>query len=126
MFRFLITISAVVSLSGCASTIMQGYVQQDVRTIMLDYGPPENAFDMQDGTRAFQWIMRKSGSTPTTVHTTGTISGSGTSAWVSTNSTIIGGRTIESSCVYTLFARWSAGTKGWVVESFHKPKFICE
>lgn len=126
MIKLILAVSLAIFISGCASTIMQSYVQQDVRVVMLDYGPPENAFDMPDGTRAFQWIMRKSGSTPATVHTTGTIYGSGPSAWFSTNSTITGGRTIDSKCVYTLFARWSEVAKGWTVESFHKPKFMCE
>jgi hypothetical protein len=127
MRTFVVLVALCIVLQGCASTIMQSYVQQDLRTVMLDYGPPENAFDMPDGTRAFQWIMGKSrGTAASAFSTTNASVGSGAGSWVTSNTTITGGRAIESKCIYTLFARWEESTKGWAVVSFHKPPFMCE
>ena len=56
----------LVILSGCASQIMQRYIGQDAREVVVDYGPPANAMDMGDGRRAFQWVMDSSYTTPTT------------------------------------------------------------
>lgn len=103
---------SLLSLAGCASQIMQGYIGQDVREVMLDYGPPANAFDMGDGRRAFQWVMQNSYSTPTTASSTARVNNYGYSTWVTTNTTITEGRTVNSKCVYTLFGRWSEERKG--------------
>ena len=48
------TFIGILILSGCASQIMNSYVGNDVREVMVDYGTPANAFDMGDGRRAFQ------------------------------------------------------------------------
>lgn len=113
-------------LTGCASQIMQSYVGKDVREVMLDYGPPANAFDMGDGRRAFQWITNSSYTTPAYATTTGTATNYGYSSWVTTNTQIHGGQTINSSCIYTLFARWNEAREGWTIVDFKKPKFMCE
>jgi len=114
---------------GCvssASQIMQSYVGQDVRIVMVDYGPPNNAFDMPGGQRAFQWVMGRSYTTPAHAQTTGTVNVQGPTAWVNTNTTITGGQTINSKCLYTLFANWNEQTKGWIVNSYRKPSLRCE
>jgi len=113
-------------ISGCASQIMKGYVGKDVREIMLDYGSPSNAFDMSDGRRAFQWVQDSSYTTPVNATTTGNVSTYGTTSWVNSNTTITGGQTINSKCLYTLFARWNEATNGWVVTDFKKPNLMCE
>ena len=129
-------------LSGCASKIMQSYVGKDVRMAMVDYGPPQNAFDIGNGTRAFQWVMRSSYKTPTYISSNsygsgygnvyGTRYGSGfnatynANAWVNTNTVITGGQTIHSKCVYTVFAKWSNERKGWIITGFKKPNLMCE
>jgi len=124
--------------SGCASQIMQGYVGKDVRDIMLDYGPPANAFDMGDGRRAFQWVIDSSFTTPTYVTTTGAVNTSGTvntygntsyghaNSWVNSNSVIHGGQTINSRCIYTLFGVWNEARNGWDVVGFKSPRLDCE
>ncbi len=117
---------AVTLLTGCASQIMNSYVGKDVREVMLDYGPPANAFDMGDGRRAFQWVMNSSYTTPTTATTTGTVNSYGSSSWVNSNTMITGGQTITSNCVYTLFGRWNENTSGWSVTEFKKPNLMCE
>lgn len=121
----LIIILILLSLSGCASAIMSGYIGKDVREIALDYGPPVNAIDMGDGTRAFQWVMNSSYTTPITANTTGYAT-TGPNAWVNTNTVVSGGQSINSSCIYTLLAKWSDATNGWIVSDYRKPKLMCE
>lgn len=113
-------------LGGCASQILKSYIGKDVREVMLDYGSPANAFDMGDGRRAFQWVIGSSYTTPVTATTTGNVSTYGSTSWVNSNTTITGGQTINSKCVYTLFGRWNKETKGWVISNFKKPNFMCE
>ena len=140
------TLLIVVIFSGCASKIMEGYIGKDIRTVVLDYGPPENAFDMGDGTRAFQWIMRNSRTTPTYVSTTGSATTTGNmygnayhsgqntnynanynaTTWMNSNTVISGGHTIYSKCIYTLFAKWNDEKNGWIVTGYKKPKLSCE
>jgi len=124
--KTLILIFTFVLITGCASQIMQSYVGKDVREAMLDYGPPANAFDMGDGRRAFQWAINSSYTTPSYATTTGNIYGSGPTAWVTTNTVITGGQTINSRCIYTVFGRWNTQRNGWVIESFRPPNFMCE
>lgn len=122
----MVLICAGLFLSGCASQIMKSYVSKDVREIMLDYGPPANAFDMGDGRRAFQWVMSSSYTMPTYANTTGSVSAYGNTAWVNSNTTISGGQQINSRCAYTLFALWDQQRNGWVVSDFKKPNLMCE
>jgi hypothetical protein len=141
-FIFLISLF----LSGCASKIMESYIGRDVRTAVLDYGPPQNAIDMGDGTRAFQWIMRKSYKQPTYISSTGNAytygtgygysSGYGsnryyrgnynTTTWMNSNTVITGGNVIHSKCIYTIFAKWNEKRKGWIVTGYKKPPLACE
>lgn len=128
----------VISFNGCASKIMQGYVGKDVREVVLDYGSPTNAMDMGNGLRAFQWTKSHSYTTPTYVKSRSTGTGYGSSytygnhtdynmnTYVNTNTVISGGQTINSNCVYTLFARWDKDKNGWIVTSFKKPNIMCE
>ncbi|NVK00608.1 MAG: hypothetical protein HWE12_03610 [Oceanospirillaceae bacterium] len=124
--RLTVLIAVAALISGCASQIMQSYMGKDVREVMLEYGPPANAFDMPNGTRAFQWVMNTSFTTPSYATTTGTVSNYGYSSWVNANTTITGGQTINSSCIYTAFGRWNESTQGWTLVDFKKPKLLCE
>jgi hypothetical protein len=132
--------------NGCASKIMESYIGRDVRTVVLDYGPPENAVDMGDGTRAFQWVKRTSYKLPTYVNTTSSAQtyGSGygrsygyrnnryyngnyhASTWMNSNTVITGGNVIHSKCIYTLFAKWDKERKGWIITGFKHPSLDCE
>ena len=126
-------------LNSCASKIMQGYVGTDVREVILDYGTPINAMDMGNGIRAFQWKMTNfTHTTPTYIDTTsnGNISGSlyntgyntnfNMNTYVNTNTVITHSKTVDLTCLYTLFARWNNDRKGWMVVGFKKPKILCE
>ena len=101
---------------------MQGYVGKPLQEVMLDYGPPVNAFDMPDGTRAFQWSMSSTYVTPTTVTSTTMPAGN---IWM-TNTQISGGQPITSSCVYTMFARWNDEQGAWVFTDFRRPSALCQ
>ncbi|GAB1395228.1 hypothetical protein MASR1M60_33940 [Rhodocyclaceae bacterium] len=124
--RFFGLLVIFAALTGCASQIMQGYVGKDVREVMLDYGSPANAFDMGDGRRAFQWVIGSSYTTPVSAKTTGNVNAIGRTAWVNSNTTITGGQTINSQCLYTMFGRWNESAQGWFVTDFKKPNLMCE
>ncbi len=52
--------------SGCTATsIMKGYIGEDVTMASLDYGYPTNVVDLPDGSRAFQWIFNNQYQVPT-------------------------------------------------------------
>lgn len=93
---------------------------------MLDYGPPANAFDMGDGRRAFQWVIGSNYTTPVSATTTGTVNTYGPTSWVNSNTMVTGGQTINSSCIYTLFARWNEEINGWFITDYRKPNVMCE
>ncbi len=120
----------VLTLSACASSIMQSYVGKSVQDVMLDYGAPDNAFDMPDGRRVFQWVKESSYTTPINVHTsgrgTGSVYGRNITSWTSSNSVITGGQTVKSDCVYSLFAEWNKSVKAWYITGFKKPNLMCE
>lgn len=124
--KILITFIVVFLLGGCASQIMNSYLGNDVREVMVDYGAPTNAFDMGDGRRAFQWIMEDEYTTPVTATTTGNINTYGSSSWVNSNTIITGGQTINSKCIYTMFGRWNDQHQGWYITDFKKPSLMCE
>lgn len=125
-YLVLILLSSV--LASCASTHMKQYVGRDIRDVMLDSGPPFNAFDMPDGTRAFQF--RWGGGTfvlPQTTSTTGTVTAVGNSAWFQGQSISSGGGAITSEgCIITYFGKWNEVNKGWTVVSYRYPKqLVC-
>ncbi len=120
------TFIGILVLSGCASQIMNSYVGNDVREVMVDYGTPDNAFDMGNGRRAFQWIMNDNYTTPTTVTTTANINTYDSNSWVNSNTIITGGQTMNSKCIYTMFGRWNEDRQGWYITDFKKPSLMCE
>lgn len=121
---------AFLTLAGCASQTMQGYVGKPIQAVMLDQGPPVNAFDMPDKTRVFQWAENHSYTTPIHVNTYGRTTPIGTgnvaNTWMTSNSTIIGGQTFTSTCIYSLFTKWNKEEKTWYVTGFKKPDLSCE
>ncbi|WP_262386386.1 hypothetical protein [Roseobacter fucihabitans] len=114
--------AVLVSLAGCASQIMQGYVGKSITEPMLDYGKPTGVFDLPDGTRAFQWNITESGVIPITNPTTSNIYGSG--GWATVTSTSTSYQPYSQECVYTLVAK--PGGEDWTVTGFRKPRLACE
>ncbi len=122
MKPFFILFMFIFTLSGCASTIMEGYVGKDVREVVLDYGPPINALDLAGGQRAFQWKINSSFTTPIQSTTTSNISRN----WYTANTITTGGQTYSSSCIYTLLTKRSTNKDAWIVTGFRKPSLMCE
>jgi hypothetical protein len=56
--------------TGCVADTMRGYVGQDIRAVMLAYGPPANEIDLGGGSRAFQWSKTSVDTTPLSAVTT--------------------------------------------------------
>jgi hypothetical protein len=112
--------------AGCASQIMSGYIGQSLQEAMLDYGTPVNAFDMPDGSRAFQWVLTSSYVLPTTITQSGNAQASGNNLnWMS-NTRITGGQPVTNTCAYTMLARWVDASNAWIFYDFRKPRFGCE
>lgn len=125
MFRGKIAVTAAaLMVSGCASSIMNGFVGQPIQQAMVKYGSPSNAFDMGDGRRAFQWTMRRNYTAPTLVSNRGSAYPIGNNVWWTQNTTITGGQTSTSECNYTMYGRWNGSA--WMIEGFEKPRFMCE
>lgn len=120
MLRLAIALAFLVT--GCASSIMRGYIGKPLQEVMLDYGPPVNAFDMPDGSRAFQWRVNSTFVTPTTVTSSTVPVGN---VWY-TNTQITGGQAVTSGCIYTMLARWNADQNAWIFHDFRPPSALCE
>ena len=100
---------------------------KSVTDAMLDYGAPQNAFDLPDGRRAFQWVYNTTYVTPTTTTTNANVVGGGYNmAWVNSNTTIAGGQPLTARCVYTLIGTWDAGQQTYIITEYRKPSFMCE
>lgn len=56
--------------AGCVADTVRGYVGQDIRAVMLAYGPPAGEIDLGGGTRAFQWSKTSVNTTPVSAVTT--------------------------------------------------------
>lgn len=52
-------LAVLLILSACASQIMKSYIGAPISSVMLDYGPPDNVYDLGPGARAYQWRKEK-------------------------------------------------------------------
>ena len=125
MLRPLMTL-ALGLLAGCMANQFSQYAGQDIREVMIDYGEPVNAFDMPDGTRAFQWVLNNSYQTPTEIVSHRNLDDQNDpDSWVFDRTTIFGGERVESSCLYTLRARWDGSIDGWRVIEVEPASMTC-
>lgn len=122
MTRASLVMCAAVVLSGCASQIMESYVGRSIEEPILDYGPPANVMDLEDGRRAYQWRVNQSGAMPMTSPSYATVySGGGFGTAYGSTTTYI---PYSQNCVYTLTAAQQGGR--WVVDGFRRPTLGCE
>lgn len=101
-------------------------IGKPIQTAIIRRGNPNNAFDMPNGTRAFQWSVSKVSYTPATAYQSGNINTYGNSAYWNSNTQIIGGHPITSTCLYTLYAKWDATQNTYVITGFEKPPLRCD
>jgi hypothetical protein len=128
MKSLLTVFSIALVVVGGASTHMQQSLGKDIREVVLDSGPPSNACDMPDSTRAFQF--RWGGGTsvvPQTTTTTGSVMAVGNSAWFQSPSITAGGGVVTSEgCVITSITTWDPQRQAWIVSSYRIPKpLVC-
>lgn len=115
-----IGLAALSMLTACASQIMKSYIGAPINSVMLDYGPPDNVYDMRPGERAYQWRKDK----------TEVVSGSTSGEMRRTRhgqryeATETPGYVHQTECYYTFYTRFSGAD--WYVTSFRQPSFECE
>jgi predicted small secreted protein len=108
-------------LAGCAADTMRGYVGQDIRAVMLAYGPPANEVDLGGGTRAFQWRKISVDTTPVSAVTT-TKDKKGRRI---EQTQFVGGTQNVTDCLYTFISAWDPQRNGWIVTGFRQPSLEC-
>ena len=108
--------------AGCAAETMRGYVGQDIRAVVLAYGPPANEVDLGGGARAFQWSKTSVDTAPPTAVTTTDRDGRGRRT---TRTQFVGGTQTVTHCLYTFLASWDPRRDGWIVTGFRQPSLDC-
>jgi predicted small secreted protein len=111
-----------VLIAGCAADTMRGYVGQDIRAVLLAYGPPANEIDLGGGTRAFQWRKISVDTTPASAVTTTEKDRKGRRT---TQTQFVGGTQTVTNCLYTFLAAWNQQRDGWIVTGFRQPSLDC-
>lgn len=119
--RFYFAFLLIVSLSGCATEILQSYVGKSITEPTLDYGPATNIVELGGGRRAYQWATTNSGVMPITSPTTTNIYGSGGYATAYTSSTTY--VPYSNDCLYTLTATQKGSD--WIVDGIRQPTLAC-
>ena len=109
-------------LAGCVAETMRGYVGQDIRAVILAYGPPANEIDLGGGTRAFQWSKVSVDTTPASAVTTTERDRRGRRI---TQTQFVGGTQTVNNCLYTFLAAWDPQRNGWIVTGFRQPSLDC-
>lgn len=120
IFTLIMALSTI-CLTGCASTIMKGYVSRDISSVVANYGPPANSYDLPNGQRAFQWKITDTSYVPETI----TYDDQNGRGYNSGSTVLSGGFVKETSCFYTFYAS-AAEQGGWTITGFEKPSFECE
>ena len=112
----------VILVAGCVVDTMRGYVGQDIRAVMLAYGPPANEIDLGGGTRAFQWSKVSVDTTPVSAVTNTEKDRRGRRI---TQTQFVGGTQTVTNCLYTFLAAWDPQRNGWIVTGFRQPSLDC-
>ncbi|WP_432444415.1 hypothetical protein [Rhizobium lusitanum] len=113
-------LAVLLMLTACASQIMKSYIGEPISSVMLDYGPPDNVYDLRPGERAYQWRQKK----------TQVVAGQSSGEVRQTRRgrryevTETPGYVEQTECFYTFYAR-SSGSD-WYVTSFRQPSLECE
>lgn len=96
---------------------------------ILDYGPPQNAIDVEEGKRAFIWTMDISYGIPGSVNTRGNLTAYGNNAFFSSTTLVSPPQNFSYQCNYVLYAvkRHGApdGPSAWQVVGYRTPRLDC-
>ncbi len=122
MKAVLVICALAILVAGCVADTMRGYVGQDIRAVVLAYGPPANEVDLGRGSRAFQWSKVSVDTTPVSAVTTTDKDRKGRRT---TQTQFVGGTQTVTNCLYTFLATWNPGQDGWIVTSFRQPSLDC-
>ena len=114
--------TAVVLLAACVADTMRGYVGQDIRAVMLAYGPPANEIDLGGGARAFQWSKI---SVDTTLLSPVTTTEKDRKGRKTTQTEYVGGNQTVTNCLYTFLTARDPQRDGWIVTGFRQPSLDC-
>lgn len=130
--KLYISLIAVISLTGCASQIMQSYIGKNVNEAILDYGPPAVIIDIDPTHKAYQWHKTSYAYVPG--HSTSTTYQSATANLYSHSATVNGSSTTNTyfvpattyskTCLYTLMTECVSNQ--CIVTSYRKPELLCE
>ncbi|ASW05013.1 hypothetical protein CKA34_03300 [Rhizobium sp. 11515TR] len=120
LYREIAALTVLLILSACASQIMKSYIGAPISSVMLDYGPPDNVYDLGPGARAYQWRKQK------TQIVAGQSSGEirDTRRGKRYELTETPGYVEHTECFYTFYTRGSGSD--WYVTSFRQPLLNCE
>ena len=108
--------------AACVADTMRGYVGQDIRAMMLAYGPPAGEIDLGGGARAFQWTKTSVDTAPLTPVTTTEKDRKGRRI---TQTQFVGSTQTVTNCVYTFLTAWDLRRDGWIVTGFRQPSLDC-
>lgn len=110
-------------LAGCAPPVLDQYMGRPIVDPMLDFGRPDEVFDLPDGRRAFQWQVLREGRRPSPRPVIGVGIGIGHGGWGHVTTVGTSYETFTRSCLYTLI-----GTRrgdDWIVTGQRKPAPGC-
>lgn len=111
MSKMLMVLGACMTLAGCASSTLKGYIGQPVSVAIEDYGMPSGNFDIDVGKKAFVWNVDSNYVIASHSETMPAIAGT-------------------TRCAYILYATQTRndieGPMAWTVTGFKKPKLDCE
>ncbi|PVA11868.1 hypothetical protein DC366_02725 [Pelagivirga sediminicola] len=114
-------------LAGCAPPVLDKYMGRPILDPMLDFGKPDEVFDLPDGRRAFQWKVEKNATRPSPKPVIGVGVGIGRGRWGGGWSQVTTvGTSYESytkTCVYTLIGNRRGDT--WIVTGQRRPAPGC-
>lgn len=123
---FFTALTIVTVTTGCASSIMSGYIGKPITSVIGDYGFPVGSYDIDNAKRAFVWQMNSAVVIPGTTYASASIIGNQMFASSYSSPAYVG----SSRCSYTLIATQTRtdieGPAAWTVIDFHKPKLMCE
>ncbi|MFT6461403.1 MAG: hypothetical protein ACJA0Y_000899 [Maricaulis maris] len=128
MGKAFIALAVAAAVTGCASTHMEQFVDQDIREVVMVDGPPENVFDFGPARRVFQFRW---GGGSYVLPESSTMRGQayriGSTVYGHATTSSIPARQITSDgCLLSYITEWDANREGWIVRETRYPdRLVC-